>query len=217
MTQPVLRLEDSIDAREREVRERCEQGDMAAATTLALRLYGRELLQFLIHTQRDEQAASDVYALMAEDVWRGMAGFRWQGTLRAWIYAIARNASHQLRKSERRHTRSIPMSDRENVFLEVVAQIRTETLTFLRTESRTALDKLRDELTVDERMLLSLRIDRGLSWPEIAAIHEGDEGDVELDAARRAARLRKRFQLLKDRLRKRGRELGLLPSGGDAA
>ena len=213
MTEPLRSTNDPVNAREREVRERCATGEVADATTLALRLYGRELFQFLLHTHRDEQAASDVFALVAEDTWRGMASFRWESTLRAWMYSIARNASHQLRKSQRKHARSIPMSDKENVFLEVADQIRTETLTFLRTESRSALDRLREELTVDERMLLSLRVDRGLSWPDIAAVYEAEASDTEADPKKRAVRLRKRFQLLKDRLRKRGRELGILPSG----
>ena len=59
-------------------------------------------------------------------------------------------------------------------------------------------------------MLLALRIERELPWPEIA--HVLAEGE---DVTVAAARLRKRFQLLKDRLKKRGRELGLVPSGSD--
>ncbi|MBL9026341.1 MAG: sigma-70 family RNA polymerase sigma factor [Myxococcales bacterium] len=214
MSEPANVVDPKELAREREIRTMCERGDDHGATTLALRLYGREILQFLVHTHRDEQAASEVFSLISEDVWRGLATFRWQSTLRGWLYAVARNASHEFRRSQRRHCRSVPMSHDERVFLDVAAQIRTETLTFLRTESRSALDRLRDELTVDERMLLSLRLDRGLSWPEIAEIY-ATESEALGNPSKDAARLRKRFQLLKDRLRKRGRELGIIPSRDD--
>lgn len=214
MTQPARDVSLLVNAREDEIRERCDRGDVDGATTLAIKLHGRELFQFLLHTHRDERAASDVFALACEDTWRGLPTFRWSSTLRAWMYSVARNASHELRRAERRHGRSVATSPDERVFAEVAEQVRTETLRYLRTESRSALDRLRDELSVDERMLLSLRIDRGLSWPDIAAAYAREDAD-EPDPQRRAARLRKRFQLLKDRLRRRARELGILPSGDE--
>lgn len=194
--------------RETEARDACAAGDYAKATTIAIETYGREVLQFLVHGLRDEVAASEVFALVAEDTWRGLARFEWRSSLRAWMYAIARNASHQHRKRARRHARAVPLGEGSDV-LAVVDRVRTETLTFLRTEKRTALDRLKDELSDDERMLLSLRIDRGLSWPEIAEI-QADEDTPHEDGPKRATRLRKRFQLLKDRLKRRGRELGLV-------
>jgi RNA polymerase sigma-70 factor, ECF subfamily len=58
-----------------------------------------------------------------------------------------------------------------------------------------------------------LRIDRGLSWSDLARVlHEGEE-DAALDdeaLAREAARLRKRFQLVKDKLREMAKKEGLL-------
>lgn len=96
--------------------------------------------------------------------------------------------------------------------------MRTETLAFLRTEKKSRLQALRDSLPEEDRMLLVLRVDRGLAWNELARIlAEGEPGELDdgpqLDAlalTREAARLRKRFQLVKDRLRELARKEGLL-------
>ena len=62
-----------------------------------------------------------------------------------------------------------------------------------------------------ERPLLVLRVDRDLSWNGARiAIVLGESGD----GAKASARLRKRFQLVKDKLRELARAEGLL--GGDA-
>jgi hypothetical protein len=56
-------------------------------------------------------------------------------------------------------------------------------------------------------MLLVLRVERRMSWPEIARIVDGerDVGGPELgdaEVAKVAARLRKQFERIKERLRK---------------
>ncbi len=88
--------------------------------------------------------------------------------------------------------------------------MRTQTKAFLRTENKTRLQELRDSLPEEDRMLLVLRVDRGLAWNDLARIlSEGDDGAEtaglpglsDPSIAREAARLRKRFQLVKDRLR----------------
>jgi RNA polymerase sigma-70 factor (ECF subfamily) len=89
----------------------------------------------------------------------------------------------------------------------MAAAVRSETLSFLRSEKQTALQKLRDELPEDERMLLILRVDRRMDWNQIARVLTDEtEGDALASAA---ARLRKRFQLLGARLKKRAQQLGL--------
>ena len=87
----------------------------------------------------------------------------------------------------------------------------------VRSETRTALARLRDELPEEDRELLVLRIDRGLAWEELARVLLG--ADVVSDAAlvRESARLRKRFQLVKERLRERARALGILDGAGPRA
>ena len=89
--------------------------------------------------------------------------------------------------------------------------VRTQTVEFLRTEKRTRLQALRDALPEEDRMLLVLRVDRQLAWNELARIlGEGGEGLDAQALGREAARLRKRFQLVKDRLRELAKKEGLI-------
>ncbi|HQY63099.1 MAG: sigma-70 family RNA polymerase sigma factor [Myxococcales bacterium] len=207
MSAPAARA--AHDALENELRSLMERGATNQAATLALRRAGPELLRFVVHAHGSETMGADVFSLLAEDVWRGLPAFRWECSFRTWAYALARRASARYRRSERAHGRAIPLSEL-GALSELVAEVRTRTVSRLREENRSAIDTLKGELDVDELMLLSLRVERELSWAEIATVL-ADEGEP-ADAAAQA-RLRKRFQLLKDRLKRRGRELGLVPSG----
>ena len=55
-----------------------------------------------------------------------------------------------------------------------------------------------------------LRVDRALPWQDIARVTLGDEVVDELAHEREVARLTKRFQLLKEDLRRRAKEAGLI-------
>jgi len=154
---------------EREVRERCESGDHAGAATAVLQGYGQEILGFLVAIHRDKAEADEVFSEVAESVWTGLPRFAWESSVRTWAYAVARHVSKtRLRNAGRRQRR---MANRTGSFFEaVVDKVRTETSAFLRTEKRTRLQALRDSLTEDDRSLLVLRVDRGLSWKELARI-----------------------------------------------
>ena len=69
---------------------------------------------------------------------------------------------------------------------------------------------LRETLDPDDRVLLVLRVDRDLQWNEVARVMLGDEAPSDGDLAREAARLRKRFQLLKEDLKRRAKDAGLM-------
>jgi RNA polymerase sigma-70 factor (ECF subfamily) len=199
------------DALEQAIRSRCDQGDLAGAATVAIRGYGDELFGFIAALHRSEDDASEVFARVAERLWSGLGGFGWQSSFRTWAYAVARNESRYYRRGEGlRARRNAPLPDGSDLS-EVVAEVRSRTITFLRTEQRTRLAELRDSLPPDDRALLVLRIDRELSWIDLARVLHGDEEPLGEEALKReSARLRKRFQLVKDRLREMARREGLL-------
>ncbi|HEY8041881.1 MAG TPA: sigma-70 family RNA polymerase sigma factor [Polyangiaceae bacterium] len=200
---------------ERDVRALSDGGDQAGAATLALKGYGPEIFGFLIAVHGNEADASDIFSELAEALWRGLPGFAWESTLRTWAYSVARNIMRRRRRDAGRRQRRGPRAG--DSALEGIAQaVRTETLSYLRTEKKTRLQALRDALPEEDRMLLVLRLDRQLSWNELARVlAEGAEGDGDAsmdDAAlaRESARLRKRFQLVKDRLRDLAKKEGLI-------
>lgn len=95
----------------------------------------------------------------------------------------------------------------------MVQALRTATLAYLRTEKRTRLHALRDGLPEEDRMLLVLRVNRAIRWLDLARVFAAKRAGTALEASdltREAARLRKRFQLVKERLRALAKREGLL-------
>lgn len=208
---------EPIDPREEPTRSRWEAGDFDGAATLALKLYGPEIFGFLLAMHPHEDAASDVFSIWSERLWRGLPAFRWDCSLRTWVYVVARNASHRYGATEgRRARRNVPLSNCSAVE-QMAATVRTETLTYLRTETRSEVERLRASLPPQDQELLILRVDRKLAWSDLARVflQGGDEGEAASEDAlkREAARLRKRFQLIKERLLALGRARGLVPPG----
>jgi RNA polymerase sigma-70 factor (ECF subfamily) len=196
---------DALDASEDAIRALCGAGSYAEATTAALQRYGVELLGFLRAIAGNDDLAADAFGELGEDVWTGLPRFRWESSLRSWLYALARNALAQLRRDPRRRLeRNLPLS----IAPELAAVTRTATLEIQRTEVKDEFRVLREQLDPEEHELLLLRLDRGLAWKDIARIL-GGTGD--LDA--RAAALRKRFERARERLKKLAIEHGLIGRG----
>jgi RNA polymerase sigma-70 factor, ECF subfamily len=193
-----------------EVRAMVVAGDTGPAATLAIRTFGPEVLGFLRGVLVSEADADEVFAATSERLWRSLATFKWRCSLRTWAYVIARNEVVRfLRGARRRNAGRATPSEIEGV----VAAVRTETRSALRSEKRNKLMALRDELPADDRTLLILRIDRELPWEEIALTFLTDAENWSAEQIKReSARLRKRFQLVRSRLADRAREEGLLPS-----
>ena len=197
---------------EQDVRVLTERAEFDTAAALALRGYGPELFGFLVAIQRDEDDASDAFSELSEIVWCKLPGFAWQSTLRTWAYGIARNVLRTRRRAAARRARKVDRAS-DSILEGVVHAVRTETATYLRTQKRTQLQALRDRLPEEDRVLLVLRVDRGLEWLDLARIFAEGRQKALLEAAevtREATRLRKRFQLVKERLRELAKRQGLL-------
>jgi RNA polymerase sigma-70 factor, ECF subfamily len=190
---------------EADIKRLFDRRDFAGATTAALRLYGPEILGLLCSMHRDEDEAGDAFSQFAERLWTSMERFEWKCSMRTWAYVLARRASHDVRRAEHRHEkRGVSLSAAEGLDA-LVAKVRTATLTILRTETKTALQKLREELPDEDQLLLVLRVDRQLAWDDLARVFDSDA-----DPKKESARLRKRFQLVKEKLFALGKERGLI-------
>jgi RNA polymerase sigma-70 factor (ECF subfamily) len=193
---------------ESELRRAWEAGDFHTVATLALGRYGKEIFGILAAKLRSTPDASEAFSLFAEDLWRGLPGFQWRCTMRAWAHRIARNAASRWAGSPQRNPERNGSLEQTGV-LELAERIRSTTLVHLRTEVKSEVRRLREELPEIEQMLLILRIDKALEWDEIAEAL-ADE-DIAADAVKReAARWRKRFQLVTEKLRALARERGIL-------
>jgi len=193
---------------EQRVEDLRKNGDLHGAATCAVEGFGPEVFGFLITVLRDEQDASEVFSQACEDMWRSIGHFEGRCTMRAWMYTLARHAAARFRRSpHRRPGRHLALSE----ISDVAERVRSQTLPHVRTSVKDQFAVIRESLNEDDRALLILRVDRGLKWREIARAFSLDDDSA--DALRRLeARLRKRLQGIKEEIRVRAREAGLLRS-----
>jgi RNA polymerase sigma-70 factor (ECF subfamily) len=186
---------------ERDISARLDAGDEAGAASLGLRVYGPAILQYVAATVRDEADAAEVFSIFSEDLWKGIAQFRRESAFKTWAYRLAWHAALRwLSDPYRERGRAFQTGEASKIALEV----RSTTALHLQDRAKDALAEMRAALAPDEQTLLILRIDRELEWVEIAAIL-GEEGTAPTEAT-----LRKRFERLKEKLRREAISRGLL-------
>ena len=179
-----------------------EGGDHAAAAEVILREYGPQILGYLVSILRSEADAGDVFSQFTEDLWRGLPGMRRECPVRVWAYRIAWHAAARfLRDPYRQRGRRLETTELSRV----AEEIRSSVLHGREEARRRGIDRLRALLAPEEQSLLVLRLDRGLSWREVALVLEEEAG-----APVEETTLRKRFERVKDRLVRLAREEGLV-------
>jgi RNA polymerase sigma-70 factor (ECF subfamily) len=174
----------------------CKEERWSDAATIAVKGYGPELLGYLVGMTRSEVEAHEVFSVFCESLWKNLPGFRWESSFRTWAYCVARRAFTRMRRDPHRR-RAVPYSEAMSA---AIAQVRTRTATFLRSETRDKVAALRAKLPPDDQTLLILRINRKMPWRQIAIVL-GEEGETAAAVERRASSLRKRFERLKADLR----------------
>jgi len=190
-----------------EIQDLVRKGDFDPAATRLLEAYGPELYGFLVHAMSNETDAGEVFAQTAEDLWKGLPKFAFRCSLRTWLYVLARHALSRYRRSPWHRRGGDSRID------SATALARSRTQPWLRTDVKDRFRTLREALDEEDRALLALRIDRNLPWEDVARVMLGDAASDDAAVARESDRLRKRFQLLKDELRRRARDAGLLDDG----
>jgi RNA polymerase sigma-70 factor (ECF subfamily) len=201
------------EALEAEALRRLDEGAVDLAVTSIVRGYGPELLGFLVATLRDESAAEDVFSLVCERLLEHLPKFERRSSLRTWLYTVARHTAFRHRAQQRRRGAREVGFPAGSPLSAVAEEVRSQTAAHLRTEVKSRFAALRDTLSADDRALLILRVDKGMEWLDIATIlaEARPEGAPPLDPKRESARLRKRFQTVKERLVELGKQEGLLP------
>jgi RNA polymerase sigma-70 factor (ECF subfamily) len=184
------------------IRALLAERDLTEAATIAIRELGPGLLRYLRAVLRDEADAQDAFSELAERLWRGIGRFEGRSSFRTWALRLASNTAMNLRaEAWRKHGRRFESGEASAL------AARVTTATALRVEAQqAALEHLRGALTLEEQNLLTLRIDQGLPWAEVA--------EVMADAGGRAPSvptLTKRYERLRERLAKLASDEGLLP------
>ena len=178
-----------------------DSGDLSGAATEALRGLGPQVLGYLTAVLRDEDDAHDVFSQFAEDLWKGLGGFRRESSVRTWAFRLAWHAaSRYARDPYRKRGRPILTTEASKI----AASVRSTMSTYAPGGRADRLLKLREALDPEEQTLLILRVDKGLSWEDVAQVLATEGTPVASTA------LRKRFERLKDKLARLAKEQGLL-------
>lgn len=203
-------MDPDRDAIERQIREAFDAGDQQRAATLTIEHYGPELYGFLVVSMRNTDDAGEAFAQFSEAFWRALPTFEWRCSARTFAYKLLRNAAADYHRRERKHDRDRPLSQLSMLSV-AVERLRTATAAYKRTEIKDAFRLLVEQLPDDDQQLIVLRIDRGLDFLEIAEVMLGDEAAPTSEQLKtEAGRLRKRFQLAKERLKVLAEDAGLL-------
>jgi len=172
---------------ERDVAARLAAADYDGAATLTVRGYGPQILGYLRATLPADHA-DDAFSIFCESLWKGLPKFRAESTVLTWAYRLAWGAVRRVLDSPARK-RMVHMSS--SAMVAIAQEVRSTTAIHLRQQTADHLAHIRAQLDPDERTLLVLRVDRDLSWTEVAEIMEAD-----------AAALRKRFERVKAKIKK---------------
>jgi len=169
-----------------EVKAALERGDARAAVLVCARQHGEAIGRLCMALLGSQADAEDVVQETLIDAYRGLGGWRGEGSLRAWLFGIARRkCARELERGQRRRSklRLVGEGDAPREAPELVAQRR-------RAESaREALGELRPS----EREAVVLRFGAGLSFREVADACGIDEAAARKRVSRGIAALRSRL------------------------
>jgi RNA polymerase sigma factor (sigma-70 family) len=178
----------------------CDQRDYRRAATLLIHAYAPRVRAFIGARLRDQTARADVFAVFSEDVWKGIARLRGRTSVLPWVFVLARNAIYRLGRAQQRWAV-------RHVSLDAAPDLATSdddaAAAALEGESCACIAPLLRQLSAGERWLLDQRFVAGHSWQEIARAQLVSTPRPDHHAVlRESARLRKKSQLLVQRLRR---------------
>lgn len=183
-------------------------GQLRDVATLAIESYGPEILSYIEMMLRDRADSADAFSQACEDLWKGLPRFQGRSSMKTWFYTLARHAVSRLRRSAH-PGRFASLSE----VTDLAERVRSRTRPHLQTEVKVGFAAIRETLDEADRMLLVLRVDRKMSWNDVARVMTGEDQDQDPDEdeiQRAAARLRKRFQSVKEVIRERAIATGLI-------
>ena len=187
---------------EQEIGRHLDAGDLAAAATAALEGYGPQILGYLAVVLRSEEDAGEVFGRFAEELWKAIGGFRREASFRTWSHRVAWSCARRFLEDPYRRLGRRLLTQEVSGLAE---RVRSSTAPYLREAVQGRVALLRKDLTAEEQTLLVLRLDRKLGWREVALVLAEEGKEPPDDAA-----LRKRFERIKGKLKKRAREAGML-------
>ncbi len=202
---------EMIGSEENEILLACREDDFKRAATLALNCYRNEILGFLAASLENNSTVDDVFSIFLEDFWRGLPGFEWQCSVRAWAYTLARHAAARYMVNPAQRPRHLLALSDISEIADVADALQNTTPKWLQTSMKNKLQELRKQLLPKDQAILILRVDRGLSWRELTMVMSDSnrfrsEHDLDLEVRK----FRKRFERIKAKLKRLAEREGLM-------
>jgi RNA polymerase sigma-70 factor (ECF subfamily) len=190
-----------VPALEVEVATRLAHADVGGAVAAIVRALGPGLYGYLSAILRNDEDARDVLGDVTEHLLTSLPRFRGECGVKTWTYRIAwRTAMRHRQDPRRQRTTAL----RSSVAEALVAEVQRSTAAYRRDAAVAWLERVRAELSCADQSLLTLRLDREMSWAEVADVM--GTGDTAADLAA----LRKRYERIKDRLRRAAERDGIV-------
>lgn len=167
-------------------------GDETAITVLISR-YLRDVYNFVFQMTRDAALSDDVTQDTFVKAWKNLRKYNSDFNFRSWLFRIARNtAIDYLRK--RRHIKFSEFDDEDgnNYILDTVSDDEPlpEELV-ARFEEEQELNRILDRLKLNDRELIFLHLNQGLSFEEIGQISGESVNTIKSRYRRTIIKLRK--------------------------
>jgi len=198
---------------EQRIRELCMRGETGHAVQVALEGYGPEFMRLLGSILQDREQTRDAYSSLSESLLTDLPAFRWDCSFRTWAYQVARHIAYRMIASPA--ARELPVSI--GAFHDEVQPEQSLRKPWLQSNIKARFRELREQLSPHERTILELRVDRRMSWNDVARTMASPEEDLSPRALdRKSAVLRQQFQRIKVRLRELAREAEMFSSGTQA-
>lgn len=169
---------------ESELLRQAAEGDIEAFEAL-VRQYEKQVYNTVLRICRHPDDAFDLSQEVFLRVWRHLADFREDSSLSTWIYRICNNLClDHLRKKSRRREEPLKPD------LTVLDGRADPQAALEKKELRQSIDAAMGKLSPEHRVILSLREVSGLSYAEIAAALDLEEGTVKSRLARARIQMR---------------------------
>ncbi len=198
MTQTAMTADQVVQ----EVRQALASGDVVAATLRVLDAYGAEVFGFLAGVLDDIDEAREAYSSIGERTRERLVTMGCPDDLRTCLYGLACRALDARRTQQDPVPRGLTSSSDP-----LLAPPAPPSGT--RRKRPEALAHLRSKMPARDRELLVLRVDRRMTWDELATVFLGDDAS-ESDHLREIFLLRSRYRIIKSWLAREAESRGIL-------
>ena len=175
-----------------ELAARAARGDRTAFEAL-VRAHEKDVYNLALRLSRSREDAFDLSQEIFLRVWRALPGFKGQAAFSTWLYRLAYNLClDHARKTKRRREQPLVRQDEDGTEqpMEWPDMRYSPESEWDKREMRAAIARAMEQLTPEQRAVLTMREIQGLSYDEIAEALRLPAGTVKSRLARARETLR---------------------------